>query len=224
MVLRFMRRLVGKVVKLLRAKDVPEESNVPEKGASYYDALYAESDVYRCTYSRSFYYFLWSVITDRIRRDNLQRVFEVGCGPGQMAAFLMDQGIPDYTGFDISSTAIEFAQRKIPLGRFFVGSALDANLYSASDFDVLICTEVLEHIESDLRVVSLFPSGRRCICTVPNFPYESHVRHFRDADDVRMRYGPFFLSLDVMTLPSPRADEDRFFLFDGVRNEHTFKE
>ncbi len=194
-----------------------------EKGAAFYDALYSASNVYQCPYNRSFYYFLWSVIADRVRRDCLWRVFEVGCGPGQLATFLFEQGAQSYTGFDLSSTAIELAQRNAPRGYFFAGSALDPEIYARFESDVLICTEVLEHIEQDLQVVSLFPQGRRCICTVPNFPYESHVRHFRSADEVRSRYSLFFQELDVMTFLSPRNDEDKFFLFDGIRNDYRLK-
>ena len=54
---------------------------------------------------------------------------------------------------------------------------------------------------------------------VPNFAYESHVRHFADAGQVAARYGRFFRDFDVLTLKSPRSPRDEFFLFDGVRND-----
>ena len=65
-----------------------------------------------------------------------------------------------------------------------------------------------------------FTAGKRCLCTVPNFPYESHVRHFKDAAEVAARYGPFLDGLDVMEFRSPRDPADRFFLMDGIRNAH----
>ncbi|MBX9584271.1 MAG: class I SAM-dependent methyltransferase [Gemmataceae bacterium] len=218
MALRLVKRLLARAAGRPRWRPADPGG---EKGAGYYDALYAGSDGYKAPYHRSHYYFLWAVIADRARRDGVRRAFEVGCGPAQLAAFLLDQGVEGYTGFDLSPTAVEMARRAVPRGEFFVGSGLDPGAFArAAGADLLICTEVLEHIEDDLGVVSLFPPGLRCICTVPNFPYESHVRHFRDADEVRGRYGPFFRELDVATFRSPRGADDRFFLFDGVRNDH----
>jgi SAM-dependent methyltransferase len=146
-------------------------------------------------------------------------VLEVGCGAGQLARFLFDQNIGKYTGFDFSQTAVDLARGRVPQGDFFVASALDTDLYRKDDVDVIVCTEVLEHIQQDLSVVAKFPAGKTCICTVPNFPFKSHVRHFVDAGEVRDRYGPFFRDLDVMTLRSSESSDNLFFLFEGVRND-----
>ena len=141
----------------------------------------------------------------------------MGCGPGQLAEFLLSQGVEKYTGFDLSPHAVKLAQDRNPTGEFFVGSALDPLVYNRAESALVIRTEVLEHIEQDLQVVSYFPPGQRCICTVPNFPFESHVRFFRHAEEVRSRYGHLFHQLDVMTLRSPKSDADNFFIFDGER-------
>jgi SAM-dependent methyltransferase len=222
MALRLVKRILARAGGRGGRVEPPGE----EKGADYYDTLYASSASYKDPYHRSIYYPIWAVIADRARRAGARRagarrVFEVGCGPAQLAVLLFEQGVGAYTGFDISPTAVEMARRSVPRGEFFVGSALDpASFARAAGADLLVCTEVLEHIGDDLGVVSLFPPGVRCICTVPNFPYESHVRHFRDAGEVAARYGPFFRDLDVMTLRSPRGVDDRFFLLDGVRTDH----
>ncbi len=42
---------------------------------------------------------------------------------------------------------------------------------------------------TDLAAVKCWNSGSTCICSVPNFDYESHVRFFRSAEQVRQRYG-----------------------------------
>lgn len=195
-----------------------------EREVDFYDLLYASSEVYQDHYTKSFYYFLWSVIVDRARHAQVRRVLEIGCGPGQLAAFLMDQCVEHYQGLDFSSQAIELARRNVPRGRFVVGDARDSALYHQVEHDLLICTEVLEHITEDLQVVARFQPGKRCICTVPNFPYPSHVRHFRDAAEVAGRYGRFFHDLDIVTFKSPNSLDDEFFLFDGVRNHVTTTE
>ena len=190
-----------------------------EVGAAWYDALFAANTHYRCHYRESFYYFLWTVIADRLRRAGVSSVLEIGCGSGQLAALLFDQGLREYTGVDFSATAISLAQKTVPQGRFIVGDARAQELYTGHSCDALICTEVLEHIEDDLGVVACFPSGIRCICSVPNFPYESHVRHFNKVADVTNRYAKYFGDFDVCAFPSPRSSEDVFFLFEGRRND-----
>ena len=191
-----------------------------ECGADWYDRAYRDIEEYHVSYARSRYYFLWTVIVDRIRRDRLRRVLEIGCGPGQLAVFLLDQGVEQYVGLDFSPQAIEMARANAPGGRFVVGDARSPAIYAEAEYDVIICTEVLEHIQDDLRVLSRFGPGKRCICSVPNFPYESHVRHFGGAEDVADRYGPFFQEFDVSTFQGPQSDTEQYFLLDGVRNDY----
>jgi SAM-dependent methyltransferase len=188
-----------------------------EKPSQWYDAAYSNINSYHVHYCQSCYYFSWTVIADRIVRANLTCVLEIGCGPGQFAALLRDQGIRTYTGLDFSPTAIQMAMKNAPEFTFIVDDAKTSDVYSTSDFDVIVCTEVLEHIEEDLMVVSRFPPGIRCICTVPNFPHDSHVRHFKSADDVKARYGVLFDSLSITTLKGSRTPSEEFFLFDGRR-------
>jgi trans-aconitate methyltransferase len=150
-------------------------------------------------------------------------VVEIGCGPGQLASLLMEQGVEQYVGLDFSSKAITMAEASVPRGRFFVGDARTTAIYNDFEHDLVICTEVLEHIEDDLVVLSKFLPGKRCLCSVPSFPHETHVRRFRDAGEVKARYGDFFHDLQVLTLKSPNYSPhspDLFFLMDGVRNDH----
>ena len=187
-----------------------------EQPSAWYDDAFQTDEGYGQPYPRSHYYFIWTVIADRLRRARLRRVLEIGCGPGQLAALLMDQGVEGYAGLDFSPVAIKMAQANVPGGRFVVDDARTTSIFAEFEHDAIVCTEVLEHIEDDLLVVSRFGAGTRCLCTVPNFPYESHVRHFRDAAEVAARYGPFFRDLDVAAFRGAQADV--YFLFDGIRN------
>ncbi len=197
------------------------EGAAGERDASFYDRMYAASADYHEPYHRSFYYFLWTVIGDRLRRAGVRKVLEIGCGPGQLASYLLEGEMEQYTGLDFSPQAIEMARRIAPRGRFEVGDARDPNIHRRVDHDAVICTEVLEHIEDDLRVIDAFLPGKRCLYSVPNFPYESHVRHFDDASAVLNRYGQYFDQVDLAVFRSPRDPNDRFFLLEGVRNEAT---
>ncbi|MFG0319559.1 MAG: class I SAM-dependent methyltransferase [Planctomycetota bacterium JB042] len=209
-----MRRVAAK---LGLASD-PWAIDARERASGYYDSMYAESEQYDRPYFRSHYYFLWTVIVDRIRRRRPAKVLEVGCGVGQFAEFLVAQGGVAYTGFDFSPQAIEKARAKrIDGARFEVGDALETDLFETVEHDRLVCTEVLEHVERDLDIVARIRPGTRCICTVPNFPYESHVRHFADAAEVEGRYGEAFDDLDVFTLEDPAHEGNRFFLLEGTK-------
>ena len=190
-----------------------------ECGADWYDRAYTDVQTYHDHYARSSYYPLWAVIVDRVRRDKLRRILEIGCGPGQLAAFLLEQAVESYVGLDFSPKAIGMARRAVTGGHFVVDDARTSKIYTEFDYDAIICTEVLEHIQDDLLVVSRFQPGTRCLCTVPNFPYTSHVRHFRDGAEVASRYGRFFRDVDVMTFRSQTAEDVLYFLLDGVRND-----
>jgi SAM-dependent methyltransferase len=215
---RFLRS-VGATVGL---KPAESPAGGSERSPDWYDARYQRQDAYQLPYYRSHYYFMWTVIADRLRRDRIRRVLEIGCGPAQLACLLLEQGVEHYSGLDFSSTAVSLAQKNAPTGQFIVGDARSTELYEKSDYEIIICTEVLEHIQEDLSVVSLFPPGTRCVFSVPNFRDPSHVRVFSSLAEVEARYGPFFLGLDVITLKSPYwtlSEPDSFFLADGVRND-----
>ncbi len=219
MAIRFLRKTVGQLARRLGLKQSGEAIAGREESAAFYDRLYVAETSYHQPYEQSHYYFLWSVIVDRVRRAGFKRVLEIGCGPGQLANYLFDQGIDGYTGLDFSPQAIAMAKGNVPRGQFVVGDARDPAIHKQVDHQVVICTEVLEHIEDDLKVVAAFAPGKTCFCSVPNFACDSHVRFFRDAQEVLERYGRFFESPTVATFKSPRYAKDWFFLLQGVRNE-----
>ena len=214
-----MQKTLLKIQKRLGILSRPNHSAKVECGPDWYDRAYTDAQTYHDHYARSSYYPLWTVIVDRIRRDKLRRILEIGCGPGQLAAFLLEQGVESYVGLDFSPTGISLARQSVAGGHFLIDDARTSQVYTQFDYDAIICTEVLEHIRDDLLVVSRFLPGKRCLCTVPNFPYESHVRHFRDEAEVASRYGRFFRDMDVMTLRSQTAEDILYFLLDGVRND-----
>jgi SAM-dependent methyltransferase len=193
-----------------------------ERSSDWYDKRFAGTRTYHTSYQNSPYYFLWSVIVDRLRRDRVRRVLEIGCGTGQLAAFFLDQGIETYVGMDFSPKAIELARSAAPEGRFLVDDARTSSIYAEENYDVLICTEVLEHITDDLSVVRRFRPETRCLVSVPDYNSEGHVRFFRDAGAVKQRYGRYFSSLDVAgfrTVGTAGGRINTIFLADGKRND-----
>lgn len=153
----------------------------------FYDNLYSVDDR---TYEHpltSPYYPLYSEARRAVLREKLSSVLEVGCGSGVLAEMLIEAGVA-YTGFDFSSTAVGKAKARRPEGVFHVGDATDPAAYDRA-YEGVVCCEVLEHIDADLRAVELWKSGAVCICSVPNFDGLHHVRFFATDEEIVARYG-----------------------------------
>jgi SAM-dependent methyltransferase len=164
-----------------------------EFASQQYDDIYSTGGIdgiYDLPYWHSGYYPLFKAVWRTLAARGSRSVLEVGCGSGGFAHLaLSSRRLIGYRGFDFSAVAVQRATvrtRRPEL--FFVGDARQPSSYEAS-FDTIVCTEVLEHIEADIDVVSAWPSGTYCVCSVPNFDADNHVRFFRSIADVRRRYG-----------------------------------
>ena len=164
-----------------------DEPSLPRTaaGSHAYDTLYAADDIEARREKR--YRRLFRRVADIAAAKSLPSVLEVGCGSGTLAQMLIAERI-SYTGFDFNRLAVERAKRRNGDDRHFFGDATDPASYTAS-YDGIVCCEVLEHIENDLEAVDLWKPGALCICSVPNFDDETHVRLFRHENEVRERYG-----------------------------------
>jgi 2-polyprenyl-3-methyl-5-hydroxy-6-metoxy-1,4-benzoquinol methylase len=163
-----------------------------KQSPEYYDRMFAEGGfegVYELPYRHSAYFPLFKAVLGELRRLDARSVLEVGCGTGGFAHYLHDESDISYHGFDFSATAVEKARRRTGQpDLFYVGDATDSRAYHCG-YDTIVCTEVLEHVERDLDAISNWEPGARCVCSVPNFDSESHVRHFRSEREVVERYG-----------------------------------
>ena len=104
------------------------------------------------------------------------RVFEVGCGLGQYLQRIQPQAALAI-GLDVEHDRL---QEALP-GSDGVLLALGEHLpLNENEFDLVLCNEVLEHVEDDVRTVSemvrVLKPGGRLIVFVPNrgYPFETH--------------------------------------------------
>ena len=152
----------------------------------YYNQVYIDSVEYKKHPSESKYLKIWNRIVELINSD--EWIFEIGCGPGQLAKLLIDNGKNYSYGWDYSEVAIDMARKNNPEhGDKFVVQ----DVYTLPKFDpddTVICTEVLEHLDDDLFVLDLLSKGTRFLFSVPNFICTSHRRCFKSAEQVRKRY------------------------------------
>jgi hypothetical protein len=127
---------------------------------------------------------------------------------------MRDRGIGAYHGFDFSPKRIDQARRICPEFTFSVQDATTTDLFTTVNYDTILCTEFLEHVEGDLAVLSRIKRGARFLGTVPNLPFTSHVRHFGSAGEVLDRYGNCLEDLRVDALLA-NPDGRVFFLLNG---------
>lgn len=166
-------------------------------GPAYYDAIFRESEHFNCHYSESRYKDVWEeLVRDLAPTD---AVLEVGCGTGQLAAMLCARGVRTYRGFDFSPEAVARARRAAPAFRFAVADARHPSAYQGTH-DVVIATEVLEHLDDDLAMFSHLAPGTAVRFTLPMRDDRSHVRFFPLATGVEQRYGGVLTGLSVRTV------------------------
>jgi len=122
------------------------------------------------------------------------RVLDVGSGTGTNLRLLGELGFIDFSGVDRSESAIRFCAEK-GLGHVALG---DARALPCDDgsVDLLIATDIVEHVEDDAAALREFrrvlKPGGRVVLTVPAFPslwglqdvVSHHQRRYRQRDFV----------------------------------------
>lgn len=188
-----------------------------EQDANYYDRMFLDNDLWNKHYTESIYYPLWTILADRIiRGKKVFSLLDIGCGSGQLAHLLYDRGITRYVGFDFSQERINYAQKLCPEFNFLLSDAFKTNIYSTYDYDTVVCTEFLEHVENDCEIIRKIPSGTHFYGTVPNFGCAAHVRFFNSLEEVKKRYEMYFHSFSV-DVHLANKDGTKFFILEGIK-------
>ena len=187
-----------------------------EQSSDFYDYTYAGSKHWKKHYTQSHYYPIWTVIGDRVRRKRPKRVLDIGCGPGQVACMLRDIGVPEYIGLDFSKARIARARDICPEYEFLTENVFESQIFEIDNYDLILATEFLEHIEHDINVLEKARKGTTVIGTVPNFPATGHVRHFKNTEEVLLRYRSILSELNVTPIFS-KAKRKIYFVLQGTR-------
>ncbi len=92
------------------------------------------------------------IISQIIRDLPVNNVLDVGCGEGSLIQALRTGKPAIYSGADFSESALRIARRRTPDSEFFrldlTEGALDRR------FDLVLCTDVVEHIEDDRTAIA----------------------------------------------------------------------
>ena len=143
------------------------------------------------------------------------KIADIGCGTGRFAKLLHQLGYTEYMGIDFSPARIREAKEYVPEFKFLVGDMFDKSFQRIfPDFNVFIILEVLEHIESDFKLLKRIPSGALIIFSVPNYDSAGHIRYFTDQESVLRRYSKYLdFSMEQRVL-LPRKKQGKYiFLF-----------
>lgn len=105
------------------------------------------------------------------------KILDVGCGNGFVASRLAGMGF-DLAGVDVSKDGIQIAQEAYPDIRFEVASAYDNLSSVVNDVDIIIATELIEHLLYPRRFVEnvhsvLKPKGMLILTT----PYHGYLKN-----------------------------------------------
>ena len=115
---------------------------------------------------------LMSIIKMVPKRFNV-RILDAGCGEGHLISKMMENGIEGvFWGVDNTEVSLERAIKRCPTAEFRKGNIMNLGFFKDEFFDVVICTEVLEHILEYGKVIKelkrVLKRGGVLIVTFPN--------------------------------------------------------
>ena len=127
-----------------------------------------------------------------------QSVIDVGCGTGDLLRLLVDRLTPPperIVGIDHAEAGIRRARQLMPGAEWLVDDLYAPSL-GGEVFDLVVCTEVLEHLDDPNRAVatlcSLCATGGTVAITVPDGAVDSWEGHvnFWSEDELRVLLEP----------------------------------
>ena len=137
-------------------------------------------------------------------------VLDAGCGSGYGTKILKEGGAAEVHAFDLSSHAIEFAHKNFSdFANFRTCGITDLAVYEGKEFDLVTCSEVLEHIKEygrerealiQLRKV-LKPGGMLVLGTPNDEMLPNHGFSFREMEDLLKEVFSQYLILENALLP-----------------------
>lgn len=144
------------------------------------------------------------------------RAADIGCGSGYGCAILDQAGASAVSGCDLSKRAIRFARaRYLDAAVFSVQGNTELHGYAANEFDLTICSEVLEHIKEygkDAKALrELFRitrAGGVVVVGTPNTEmYPDHGFSFDELDDLFSKQAEQYVIFENALVPAGERAE-----------------
>jgi len=135
-----------------------------------------------------------------------RRVLDAGCGVGYGSAMLARAGAADVVGLDVSAKAVDAAGDGAPGNTSFVVGDVHALPFETGRFDVVVCFEVIEHVEGQDGVIAelarvLAPGGVLAISSPNRDVYPAgnpHHLHEYVPDELRAALAAHFGHIELL--------------------------
>lgn len=189
----------------------------------YMDKRFAEWQEYTWHYSKlsPFILQMFQTAMDWIGTQEKDiPIYEIGCGSGQFANMLFDNGYLSYTGIDFSRQAIELAKKANSeyANRFICGDAFECLSKYTDKEGLFVLFEVLEHMKKDVELLDMLPPGSKVVFSVPDFKSFNHIRTFASGEEIQSRYHMLKI-LKYVKLPANENADKVYHLVFAVKNE-----
>lgn len=175
----FVRRLLSLKGRGDRTPKLLRSSLDAERDARQYDVIWSKSgfvEQYLTPQRVAFYQAVCEYASERVDLNAIRSLADVGCGPGFLLA-LFSKRIPDarLVGLDFSEQVLEAARRLSGTAEFRTHDIYnDLN----ESFDVVVCSEVLEHLDYPRKALEkLLKASPILITTVPNGRTDNYLGH-----------------------------------------------
>ena len=167
-----------------------------EQNSFYYDTLYNKATHYHKKWNEmGNWTIIWEKSLPIIKENNVKSILDIGSGMGQFGELCQNNNI-SYKGIDFSKYAIDYSNKNSTGNQIF--ECVDAYDYHyKDDVDCYVTHEFLEHIEFDTNILSKLKPNKLIIFSVPSFNDPGHVRHFKNIDEIKLRYSPYIDDLRV---------------------------
>jgi 2-polyprenyl-3-methyl-5-hydroxy-6-metoxy-1,4-benzoquinol methylase len=112
------------------------------------------------------------ILAREVKKLDINSILDAGCGEGFTLEFLQNQKIGNvYEGIDFLKTAIDIGRKVHPKVKLMQASIYELP-YKNDSFDVILCTEVLEHLDHPKDALNeLFRVSKKYVLlSVPNEP------------------------------------------------------
>ena len=114
----------------------------------------------------------FKTLLGELEQNESKTILDVGCGEGFTLAKIQERGIgTTYEGIEYDATALDLGKKMHPQMILKQGDIYHLP-YADNSFDMVLCTEVLEHLEYPEKAIKELQRVTRkyCVISVPNEP------------------------------------------------------